>query len=188
MLVLTKNNVVKHHNLPFQVSYKYATVLMIQEPLLLIIGFGAFFAVAMFYMRLELTITSNDTPLATSATEAVVTPTSLRSRRDRASGGDVINKLLALQSQLVHAYDHRQTHTTPAVFATIRGYTEELRKLGEQQLTSTAARLDTAQFQLRGAARRYAVATSDTEIDDARAKYVNQLAETLAVLKELALV
>jgi oligosaccharyltransferase complex subunit alpha (ribophorin I) len=138
MLVLKKSNVVRHHNIPFQVGYNYSTVLMIQEPLLVIMGFMAFFIAAMAYMRLELTITHNPGAQASrgAASEVAATATSLRSRREASQGGSWINKLLNAQNELVHAYDNRQAER-PQVYALINQATSELRKVRSPHHTLT---------------------------------------------------
>jgi oligosaccharyltransferase complex subunit alpha (ribophorin I) len=53
---ISRKNVVNEHQLPVQVSYKFPTHLMFQEPLLLITFFLALFLASMFLVRLDLSI------------------------------------------------------------------------------------------------------------------------------------
>jgi len=56
VLVLTKKNVVSEHDKYFQVTYNFSQLSMLQEPLLLIIGYFTFFIFVMAYVRLNFRI------------------------------------------------------------------------------------------------------------------------------------
>lgn len=51
VLVLKKQNVVPDHNMPLKVTYKFASIAMLQEPLLLVGTFFAFFCALIVYTR-----------------------------------------------------------------------------------------------------------------------------------------
>eukprot|EP00245_Coleochaete_scutata_P001832 TRINITY_DN12284_c0_g1_i1.p1 TRINITY_DN12284_c0_g1~~TRINITY_DN12284_c0_g1_i1.p1 ORF type:complete len:617 (+),score=139.67 TRINITY_DN12284_c0_g1_i1:64-1914(+) len=56
VVVLTKDNVVAEHNQYFQVSYKFGTLGMLREPLLLVGAFLGFFIAYIAYVRADFTI------------------------------------------------------------------------------------------------------------------------------------
>ncbi|BDA44122.1 Dolichyl-diphosphooligosaccharide-protein glycosyltransferase [Coccomyxa sp. Obi] len=53
VLVLKKHNVVPDHNMPLKVTYKFASIAMLQEPLLLVGTFFAFFCALIVYTRFD---------------------------------------------------------------------------------------------------------------------------------------
>ncbi len=53
VLVLKKQNVVPDHNMPLEVTYKFTGLAMLQEPLLLVGTFFAFFLALIVYARFD---------------------------------------------------------------------------------------------------------------------------------------
>lgn len=53
VLVLKKQNVVPDHNMPLQVTYRFASLALLQEPLLLVGTFFAFFCALIVYARFD---------------------------------------------------------------------------------------------------------------------------------------
>lgn len=53
VLVLKKQNVVPDHNMPLQVNYRFSGLALLQEPLLLVGAFFAFFCALIGYSRME---------------------------------------------------------------------------------------------------------------------------------------
>jgi len=171
VIVLRKANLVRHHNVPFQVTYRFSKVYMLQEPLLLVGGFFAFFLASMLYARIELSISPK------------THQTSLRSRR-AGRVGEAINKILTLQPTLVKAWMARRAGDDAAL-AEITGAVQELGKAGDAQLARVAERLDAGYQALKGAAKKLAKAEEKT-LDDAKGKFNDRLSEVEAVLRELA--
>jgi len=56
VVVLEKSNVIPDHDQTFYVSYRFSTLSLLREPLLLVFGFFFFFVTAMLYVRFEFTI------------------------------------------------------------------------------------------------------------------------------------
>ena len=56
VLKVSRKNVVNEHQVTIQVTYRFPTRLMLQEPLLLTTFFLALFVVSMFLVRLDLSI------------------------------------------------------------------------------------------------------------------------------------
>ncbi|XP_061372782.1 dolichyl-diphosphooligosaccharide--protein glycosyltransferase subunit 1A [Gastrolobium bilobum] len=59
VVVLEKNNVVPEHNEHFQVYYKFNSLSMLREPLMLISGFFFLFVACIVYMRADLSISKS---------------------------------------------------------------------------------------------------------------------------------
>ncbi|KAL3699451.1 hypothetical protein R1sor_017473 [Riccia sorocarpa] len=53
---LTRKNVIPEHNVNFQVYYRFNTIAMLAEPLLLVVGFFAFFAACIAYTHFDFSI------------------------------------------------------------------------------------------------------------------------------------
>jgi len=56
VIILQKNHVVGEHNQYFQIAYRFSSLSLLQEPLLLIIGFFTLFLLSMLYIRVEFKI------------------------------------------------------------------------------------------------------------------------------------
>ncbi|BBN19307.1 dolichyl-diphosphooligosaccharide---protein glycosyltransferase subunit 1 (ribophorin I) [Marchantia polymorpha subsp. ruderalis] len=56
---LTKKNVVPEHNVHFQVHYRFSSVAMLAEPLLLVVGFFAFFGACIAYTHFDFSISKS---------------------------------------------------------------------------------------------------------------------------------
>ncbi|XP_019417092.1 PREDICTED: dolichyl-diphosphooligosaccharide--protein glycosyltransferase subunit 1A [Lupinus angustifolius] len=59
VVVLEKNNVVPEHNEYFQVYYKFSSLSMLREPLMLVSGFFLLFVAYIIYMRADLSISKS---------------------------------------------------------------------------------------------------------------------------------
>lgn len=60
VVVLHKRNAVPDHDVPFTVSYTFARILMLREPLMLITAFAVLFAGVVAYSRCEFTLVRDD--------------------------------------------------------------------------------------------------------------------------------
>lgn len=60
VVVLKRNNLVENHIQDFELSYTFPRVLMLQEPLLAIIGFCALFLLVIIYVRLDFSISKHE--------------------------------------------------------------------------------------------------------------------------------
>eukprot|EP00455_Lapot_gusevi_P048105 TRINITY_DN659_c0_g2_i1.p1 TRINITY_DN659_c0_g2~~TRINITY_DN659_c0_g2_i1.p1 ORF type:complete len:463 (+),score=165.65 TRINITY_DN659_c0_g2_i1:71-1459(+) len=58
VVVLTKSNLVNHHNQPFQVLFSFSSLSLWKEPLMVAFFFLAFFLLSMGYLRLDLSLGS----------------------------------------------------------------------------------------------------------------------------------
>jgi len=56
VIILQKNHIVGEHNQYFQIAYRFSSLSLLQEPLLLIIGFFTLFLISMLYIRVEFKI------------------------------------------------------------------------------------------------------------------------------------
>jgi oligosaccharyltransferase complex subunit alpha (ribophorin I) len=174
VLILKKSNLVRHHNQVFQVTYNFSKVYMLQEPILVILGFLAFFLAAMAYTRIELTISAK--------TVYVV----IRSKR-AGRVGELINRILTVQPRLVAVYESRNEQRMkeqgdPA-FNEIKAVLEELQRHGE--VSRIAQRLEEAHLQLKGAAKKLSKG-EEKNSSEFKAKYSDRLGEVDALLRELA--
>ncbi|XP_077246932.1 ribophorin I [Tasmannia lanceolata] len=59
VFVLQKNNVVPEHNMHFQVYYKFSNLSLLQEPLMLILGFFFLFIACIVYMHSDMSISKS---------------------------------------------------------------------------------------------------------------------------------
>ncbi|ERN17120.1 dolichyl-diphosphooligosaccharide--protein glycosyltransferase subunit 1A [Amborella trichopoda] len=59
VVVLEKKNVVPEHNVYFQVYYKFNSLSMLREPVMLIIGFFLFFLTCIIYMHVDISISKS---------------------------------------------------------------------------------------------------------------------------------
>eukprot|EP00250_Pteridium_aquilinum_P001424 c11620_g1_i1 orf=429-2282(-) len=59
VVVLTKKNVVQEHNVFFEVHYKFNTIAMLVEPLMLVTGFFLFFVACIVYARMDFSISKS---------------------------------------------------------------------------------------------------------------------------------
>ncbi|MPC07727.1 dolichyl-diphosphooligosaccharide--protein glycosyltransferase subunit 1-like [Portunus trituberculatus] len=57
---VTKNNLVESHIQDFTLHYKFPSILMLQEPLLVVIAFFILFLTVILYVRLDLTLSKDD--------------------------------------------------------------------------------------------------------------------------------
>ena len=56
VMVLRMQNVTPDHNVPLAVSYRFSSLYQLQEPLLLVLAFFAFFCLVLVYTRLDFDI------------------------------------------------------------------------------------------------------------------------------------
>jgi oligosaccharyltransferase complex subunit alpha (ribophorin I) len=56
VLVLNKRDVVPEHNVPLDVTYRFSSLAMLQEPMLLVVAFFAFFCLLIIYSRCEFSL------------------------------------------------------------------------------------------------------------------------------------
>jgi oligosaccharyltransferase complex subunit alpha (ribophorin I) len=98
VLVIHKKNVVPEHANFFQVTYNFSRLSMLQEPLLLVFAYFAFFVVLMFYVRFELSITKEETVVAEKDTRLV--KLLLKLRDIHAQRSELHNSLLQASKKL----------------------------------------------------------------------------------------
>jgi len=98
VLVIHKKNVVPEHNNFFQVTYNFSRFSMLQEPLLLVFAYFAFFLVLMAYVRFELSITKEETVVAEKDTRLV--KLLLKLRDIHAQRSELHNSLLQTSKKL----------------------------------------------------------------------------------------
>jgi len=176
VLVLRKANVCRYHNQNFQVAFRFSRTLMYQEPILLITGFLLFFGASMAYVRFEMSISSRRERQTTSSRPGKV--------------GSLITRLLAQRQSLVAIYDKRSRNTEVAdrPYNELKSVIDELSvaAVGDTQVADLVARLDNAEKELKGIAKRFAKAAHGAESDEAKGKYVAKLQETESIARQLA--
>lgn len=56
VIILTKENLIENHIQDFQLNYKFSTILMLQEPLLVVVALYSLFLMVIVYVRLDFSI------------------------------------------------------------------------------------------------------------------------------------
>jgi len=122
---------------------------------------------------------------------------SISSRRDRhqvtssrpGKVGSLITRLLAQRQSLVAVYDKRARNTEVAdrPYNDLKAIIDELSvaAIGDTQVADLVARLDNAEKELKGIAKRFAKAAHGAESDEAKGKYVAKLQETESIARQL---
>jgi len=153
VLILQKNNCVRHHAQPFQVLYHFSSIYSLQEPLLLISAFFLFFLASMAYMRIELSLGDG----SDSATADLAVKTSREGKI-----GEIINRVAVVQPRLIQVYSNPSAESvkeSQPLHEDVSRNLEQLRKDGA--FTAVADRLLDSHANARNLAKRIAKSVSD---------------------------
>jgi len=176
VVVLRKSNVCRFHNQNFQVAFRFNRTMMLQRPVLLILGFVLFFGAAIASSRFELSISPR------------VEKTTAQSGRSGKVGG-LINRVLAARQTVVATYNQhsRNTDVADRQFNDLHALLQELsaNSTDDTRLAELVARLDNAEKELKGLAKRYAKAPA-SEAAEAKQRFTSKLQDTDGLAQQLA--
>jgi len=136
VLILKKNNVVRHHNAYLLVSYSYSNMNLLKEPGLLLLAFICFFIGTSVMRRLHLTI---------SPPKQTITAPTRRTGRV----GLLVTQVVDLDIVLRNGY--RNGNVSEANADAFKSALDALKK--EASFTSVATAIENAHLRLRGLAK-----------------------------------
>jgi len=172
VLVLTKKNVMRLHDRPFQVMYKYSKVFLLQEPFIIFLAFFLFFLLSMVYVRIDLSITDS-------------TDKNIKSQRE-GHLGQVMNKILGVVSQALVSLSSLQSERIEDAIdrlSDLKGSVEQLKK--DKDCNAAADRLDNNLNQLKTSAKKFIRASPDA-VDRERTKLRQKIDELRLLQNELS--
>jgi len=136
VLILKKNNVVRHHNAYLLVSYNFSNINLLKEPGLLLLAFIFFFIATSAVRSLNLTI---------SPPKKTITAPTRRTGRV----GLLVTQVVDLDAALRHGY--RYGNMSDANADAFKNALDALKK--EASFTSVATTIENAHLRLRGLAK-----------------------------------
>jgi hypothetical protein len=170
-LILSKDNVVRHHQQHFQVAYRFAKASILREPLLISAAVLALLLIVIAFQHADLRITE-DGAAGDAANSVRASP--VRSKRTGTALGhsvqEVLEGLLARPNGLLHVAQERSSAKQSLVSSLIKETTAALAELQKEEgaFSQTVQHLTTKINELQKHSKQYVTATVSAEVAAAR--------------------